>query len=188
MQQEINETLVQELRRMLLDGATPSRLLQRLLEDPSMQGILAPGVIDRYFCAAFGSKVYPILAAQGDVFSSLQFAYLNGDVLHKMLEDLSQWRSSVEGVNNAWCEDVQAVDSQVKLEEFDAKKDPYLTGSWDRLDAKAQSYIRHCMSALSVAQEQVHILRMLAERLQQKAFWLEQQAKKPVRPDNCNPE
>jgi hypothetical protein len=180
MREEVNESLVQELRRMLLDGATPSRLLQRLLDDPSAQGILAPGVIDSYFSAAFGDKVYPLTAAQGDVFSGLQFAYLNGDALFKMLEDLSEWRLSVEEMNSPWCEDIEASDIRGKLQEFDAGKDPYLAGSWDRLDPKAQSYIRQSMVSLAVTQEQVHILRLLAERLQQKLFHLEQQAKNAI--------
>jgi hypothetical protein len=177
MSMEVNEALVQELRRMLLDGATPSRLLQRLLEDPSTEGVLAPGLVDSYFSAAFGNKVYPLTAAQGEVFSSLHFAYLNGDALHKILEDLSEWRRSVEVADTTWCDDIEAVDIRLKLREFDAKKDPYLAGSWDQLDDKAQSHIRHCMAALAVAQEQVHILRMLSERLQQKLFRLEQQVK-----------
>lgn len=177
MSDQVNDTLVLELRSMLLDGATPSRLLRRLLDDPAAEGVLSPGTVDRYFSAAFGNKVYPLTAAQGEVFSGLSYAYLNGDALHKMLEDVSEWRQSVEGIASPWCEDLQASDIRVKLQQFDAKKDPCLAQSWDQLDVKAQSYIRHCLAALRVAQEQGHILRLLAERLQQKLFQLEQQTK-----------
>lgn len=173
MHTEPNESLVQELRKMFLDGATPSRLLQRLLDEPASEETLGPGVVDRYFSAAFGSKVYPLTAAtQGEVFSTLHYAYLNGDTLYQMLENLSEWRRGVEG--DFWCDDVEAIDARVKLREFSPQADPELARFWDGLDPKAQAYIRACVVSLQVAQEKIHALRLLAERLQQKLVQAEE--------------
>ena len=165
---------------MLLDGATPSRLIQRVLEEYPTQGIAQITLIDGYFSAAFGNKIYRVGTVDCAVLSNLQYAYLNGDVLQKMLEELSGWRSSVGGGEECWCDDIEAVDVRARMQEFDGKADPYLGGSWDKLDATAQAHIRQNMASLAVAQEQVHTLRLLAERLQQKLFHIEQQAKNAV--------
>lgn len=175
---EIKQDLVQELRALFLDGATPSRLIQRLLEVIPTRGVAQISLIDAYFSAAFGNKIYRV-GTVDDPLSDLRSAYLNGDVLHVMLQDLPTWRPTVDTTDAAWCDDVEAVDIRVKMREFDPSGEPHLASSWDRLDEKAQAHIRHTMASLSVAREQVGILRMLAERLQQKLFHLERQLSSP---------
>jgi hypothetical protein len=184
---EVKPGLVQELRQMLVDGATPSRLIRRLMEDDSFKASPTPALLDCYFSAAFGNKVYQMAVVDGVAFSDLRYHSLNSDVLHKMLQGLNEWRHLVGSMEGCWCEDLEAVDARVKMQAFDGKKDRYLAESWDKLDARAQSYLRHYMAVCEVAHEKVSILQKLVERLQQKLFHLEQQVKRDAPDHNVAP-
>lgn len=173
MTQRVNPDLVQELRRMLLDGATPSRLIRRLLEDDSFKEQPGDALLDEYFSAAFGNKVYR-LALLGDAeFSDLRYAGLNAELSHQVLQGQSEWRQDVETPSLCWCDDLEAVDIPVLLHKFDARADSYLRDAWDQFDARTQAYLRHKFASHQVAAEKVRILQMLVERLQQKVAHLE---------------
>jgi hypothetical protein len=160
MSPDVKPELVRELRQMFLDGATPSRLMRRLLEDDAFKQSHGPALIDVYFSAAFGNKIYRMAIVD----------------LYTIIQGLREWRST-ENVEESWCDGLEATDVRVKEQEFDGKRDPYLAASWDQLDAKTQSYIRRQMAHAEVAHEKVWILQSLVERLQQKLFHLEEQLK-----------
>ena len=118
MYSDVKPELVQELRQMLLDGATPSRLIRRLLEDDSFKESPSVGVLDHYFSEAFGNKIYQMAVVDDMNFSDLRYHSLNSDVLHKMLQGMNEWRHLVGSVEASWCDDIEAVDARVKMQAF----------------------------------------------------------------------
>lgn len=170
--QTTNTDLVNALRTLFADGATPSLLIRRLFEETTQEE--APTtLLSRYFSEAFGNKAYQIPVIDDPDFQELRYADLNDELLHQLVQGLPAWKETPECEGESWCDEVQAIDLRARKAEFDPYKDPYLSQVWDKLDRKAQAYITHQILTARVKHEKIRILSKLAERLQQKVFHLE---------------
>jgi len=87
---DIRSEVVTELRSLFRDGATPSRLIRRIVE-------LHPGethfyLIQDYFREAFGVPIVRGLSRLDDYQrADLRLAYLNQMLLHEMIEKKTEW-------------------------------------------------------------------------------------------------
>src|SRR5579872_2983377 len=97
--------VVSELRLLFQQGATPSRLIQHILERHAGEEHLQFFVQD-YFREAFGVDIVRgVTPFDKDRYDALDYAFLNNDVLAEMIEKQAGWNpqaNHAEGEPRGW--------------------------------------------------------------------------------------
>jgi hypothetical protein len=177
----IQASVIEELRSMFKEGATPSRLIQHIVARHPNEGNWH-GLIQDYFREAFTVQIVRGLSpteTYRDI--DLRYAYLNEDVLHEMVQMRSSWDKAPndsEEVLPSWLDTLVATSAIDRLQE--GKKlspPPDFSQGWEQLSENDRAGIIRVNASYRGRTELVHILARLAERLQQKLCHLEQQAK-----------
>ena len=170
-------SVIQELRSMFKEGATPSRLIQHIVARHPNEGNWH-GLIQEYFREGFGVPIVRGLSPMetyNDI--DLRYAYLNEDVLHQMVQARTTWdheRNESEGASPCWLGSLTATSDLDRLEEAEQLgPSPDLAESWDKLNDKVRRGIVLASSGYKGRTEMVHILARLVERLQQRILSLE---------------
>jgi len=175
-----NPLVVEELRALFRDGATPSRLIQHIVERHDEEQNCY-SLIQAYFREAFGvNMVRGLRPLDKYQHSDLRDAFLNDDLLHEMVEKQSTWNRAAnhrELGNATWLAGLTATSLDDHFHEA-ASGMAELGNLWNRLDPKEQAVIQRLIAGNSWKYEQVQILIQLAERLQQRVNELESQLKK----------
>src|SRR4051812_45027081 len=116
----IQTSVIQELRSMFKEGATPSRLIQQIVARHPEEGNWH-GLIQDYFREGFGVPIVRGLTP-GDDFGSidLRYAYLNEDVLHDMVQSRNKWDRELNRSDNGfptWLDSLVATSALERLQE-----------------------------------------------------------------------
>ena len=91
----IQASVIQELRSLFKDGATPSRLIQHIVSRHPQERNWH-GLIQAYFREGFGvSIVRGLPPAENYADINLRYAYLNEDLLHEMVHMRSSWDQDI---------------------------------------------------------------------------------------------
>ncbi len=172
----INQSVIDELRSMFKEGATPSRLIQHIVARHPNEGNWH-GLIQAYFREGFGVPIVRGLDPLENYENpNLRYAYLNEDVLHEMVQFRNKWdqEDNNEGNLSSWLDSLVATDPVERLEEFKRQEPPTTwSESWSSLNEKERNSIALTNSGYKGRTEMVHILARLVERLQQKIVALE---------------
>jgi hypothetical protein len=173
----IQASVIEELRSMFKNGATPSRLIQHIVARHPHAGNWH-GLIQDYFREGFGVPIVRGLRPS-EVYdgNDLRYAYLNEDVLHQMAQSRTLWDQELnkqEGTSPSWLDSLAATSDLDRLEEAKQWGAPAdLAESWDRLSDQERRAIALANSGYKGRTEMVHILARLVEGLQRRIVALE---------------
>jgi hypothetical protein len=170
--------IVEELRSLFKEGATPSRLIRHIAERHEGDSNLH-SLIQMYFQEAFAVPIVRGLNPIDDYHcADLRYAFLSEQLLHEMIQNRCLW-DRPNGDNSfetpGWLESVQANDPQRQIDQIQMETIPELSRCWHQLNEKESAFIRRSLASANGLYETVIILSRLAECLQQKL--LEAEAK-----------
>lgn len=172
---EIRPEVVVELRTLLKEGATPSRLIRHIAErHPVTAGRHL--LIQLYFQEAFHVPIVRGLNSIDDYrHDDLRHGFLNDQIIPQMIEHRTEWLTNEEAAGT-WLENLKSRDSREHIELIQRAPDNELRGVWDKLSEREQRSIEVSMASANRLYEQVQILAKFAERLQQRINHLESQS------------
>jgi hypothetical protein len=174
----VDPVVVEELRQMFRDGATPSRLIQHIVARHSGERDWR-FLIQDYFREAFSVPIVRGLKPFDDYsHADLRSSFLNQDLLQDMMANQSTWNPGQGPATPAEAEWVASLPASDPVEHFERAKQivmPEFANAWPHLDAQARSAVWRLIGGCNNRSELVVILAKLAERLQQKINALESQ-------------
>jgi hypothetical protein len=169
----MNENLIQELRQMFIDGATPSKLMSYLAEVGKDSGKPLHFMIMDTFREAFGIAQLRIPPQEDDAHPNFRYPQFNRDVLpHMALYAKEQHPDSLTG---SWLEDLTIRSQQKHEERLRNSKVEALSRVWDDLNEKEKDFILRKVAKADYFWDVIKILAWLLERMQQKNDELESQ-------------
>ncbi len=134
----IKASVIEELRSMFKEGATPSRLIQHIVARHPNEERNWHGLIQAYFREGFCVPIIRGLnpaETYGDV--DLRYAYLNEDVLHEMVQTRSMWDHDLTKPEErlpSWLDSLVATSPLDRLHQApQLGPPPDLRESWSRL-------------------------------------------------------
>ena len=165
--------IVAELRNLFLDGATPSRLMQHILQRHPVESKAEKyRLIQDYFAAAFRVPHVRNLRRENSYSGeNLQYAFLNEGLLHDILARQSQWNQGRQADHlrqPSWLDTLTATSDEELLKNAQAAPPEELAASWYHLSENERAYICRLRANLNHVYERSRILARLAERLQYK--------------------
>ncbi len=169
--------VIQELRAMFKEGATPSRLIKHIAD--RHEGVARlHGLIQEYFIEAFAVPIVRGLDPIADYrFMDPRLAYLNEDLVHEIIEKRSEWDRDHDSLNNgeiSWLDSAKARSDEERFQAAQAGVVPELSQCWQKLSPKEQQYIQRTFASANGLYESVKILARLADRLQRRVVELEE--------------
>jgi hypothetical protein len=183
------QTIIEELRVLFREGATPSRLMRHIVgRHPDEKNRHA--LIQDYFREAFGVDLVRGLKPFDDyAHADLRYAFLNQDLLHGMAAKRATWDSGkapTAGAAPSWLDSLEATDLQELIREAEASGLPELAEGWVKLNPKERSAVCRIIAGFNLRSETVQLLARLVERLQQKVLELESEPRKENEPVTGN--
>ena len=177
----VNPLVIEELRAMFREGATPSRLIQHIVtrhgEERNWHGL-----IQDYFKDAFAVPIVRGLKPLDNYhYEDLRYAFLNQDVLHEIIEKQSGWNSEEANTPppaTGWLHSLSATNAEEAIKKAESAGMPELADYWDRLDSRERLVLCRLIGGFNRRSEMVKILASLAERLQQRILELENELRK----------
>jgi len=167
--------VINELRSLFKEGATPSRLIRHIVErDDGERSYHA--VIQDYFLEAFGVPIVRGLNPVDDYqHTDLRHAFLNEWLVHEMIQKRKEWDSETTGTGEAegWLDSLVANDDKQRLREVQSVNLPDLSVCWPRLTPEERDYIHRTLASARGLHEAVKTLSRLAECLQQQLVELQ---------------
>lgn len=169
------ETILQELRQLFRDGATPSRLVRHILARHPDEDV-SHWMLRDYLAEAFGLDLVRFLKADSDYsLDNLNLAFLNRILIPEILEQRAVWDNSAEE-SSCWFDGLDATSPATNKAEAKATPLPGVSEeSWTNLTPEDQEAIHVMMATGKTLSQRVKILAVLAERLQQQVEQLEAQ-------------
>jgi hypothetical protein len=168
--------VINELRSLFKDGATPSRLIRHIVERHAGDRTVH-ALIQGYFHDAFGIPIVRGLSPIDDYqHADLRYAFLNEHLVHEIIQRRSEWDSG-GGVgtsgSGSWLDTLSATDAKQRISAMQSVTLPDLSRCWSQLTPDEQYYITMSMASANGLCETVKALSRLAECLQQKIVELE---------------
>ena len=169
----IKEHVVQELREMFLDGATPSRLMMQIQTHHPEEERLYFLIMD-YFQEAF--KLPLVRVSSNNDFStpSGEHFHFNRDLVHEIVCQLERWKD--DDADGSWLDDVNDRARTTLREHQERLKTAHfeeLERIWDQLTDDERGFIIRRIAHKDYLWDKVNTLSRLVERLQQKIVQLE---------------
>ncbi len=173
----MRQKIVTEIRRLFMDGATPSQLMERIArehkDDPRLHAIIM-----EYFREAFGVPLVRNVVPGDDYSPSSRHAHYNPDILPEIVRRMSDW--NVESLEESWLNGASVCLLAEHTERLKTAHFEELDRVWDTLDDKEKLFIIRKVALKDYYWDVVKLLAMMAERLQQKIVELEDRlTKKP---------
>ena len=155
----VDPQLVAELRRMFLEGATPSRLARHVGD------LECPDRVPAYFQEAFRVAVLG---------SELHAELADAELLRDMVGRNHLWRQP-DDLEPVWWDGLTVSPDDLRMvEAIHPEAHPALKDVWPSLPARAQGAIRQAMVNAQAYHERTQVLTRLVERLQEQVVRLEQ--------------
>lgn len=154
--------LIDQLRFLFKEGATPSSLIRHIADWHAGDSQLDSLVRD-YFRESFRVAMIRVgpdqvrKIAEGGTLPSL-----NLNVLPQMIESMPEWDGPEEN-DGCWTESFAANNSAA----IDPETLPELAGSWPRMDDEAKLFIQRLIETTHTQARNLETLAALAEKLQQ---------------------
>ena len=168
--------IISELRSILKEGATPSRLIRHIVERHSGESGMHT-LIQEYFLETFGVPIVRGLKPLDDYdHADLRYAFLNNDLLHDIVQKRLEWDGDFTDAPelNSWLDTLIASDDHERIRQMQSSVPNDLKHCWPQLSLEEQYYIQMSSASANGLNEKVKILSRLVEQLQQKVIELEQ--------------
>jgi hypothetical protein len=168
--------VINELRSLFKEGATPSRLISLIAERHEGERSLHT-LIQSYFLEAFGIPIVRGLDPTDDYQrTDLHHDFLNEQLIHDMVQKRSDWDAGLvagSSESGSWLDSLKAVDDEQRINQVQAIAIPELSRCWPQLTPKEKGYIQRSIATANGLYESVKILSRLAECLQQQVAELQ---------------
>lgn len=166
--------VIDELRTLFKSGATPSRLVRRIVAchpgEPQLDRLIRD-----YFRQAFGVSMF---RASSNLLSvppeQLPFAGINAATIREMVQRRPQWDR--EAVPKRTWMDGESVGDRSPLEQT-----PEFAAIWEQLDEPARTALNRAIEISHDLSETVGTLSRLVEQLQEQVIALEASAENRAR-------
>ena len=154
--------VVEELREMFRQGATPSRLCRLIAEHHEGEADLL-FLINEYFHVAFAVPIVRGLDPLADYrHDDLRLAHLNEQLLPAMVQHRGEWDDG-----DSWLEGLVASDPADWIRTPPAVPPPDLKGCWETMTPAERNHLRMDWASAAGLAQTVKILSVLCENLQQ---------------------
>jgi len=171
----MDDKLVGELRRMFLDGATPSQLMNHIANQHG-DGSRLHFTIKDYFREAFGIQLLRNVISGEDYSPNCHHAHFNRDVAPEMVQRIGDWNhATLEG---SWLADIDIKSLSDHVERLNSAHFEELERVWANLNDKEKLFIIRKIATKDYYWEVMKLLASMAERLQQKVVDLEERLKR----------
>jgi|SRR5579872_1681526 len=168
--------IINELRSLFKDGATPSRLIRHIVERHEGERSLH-ALIQSYFLEAFGIPIVRGLNPTDDFqHTDLHYSFLNEQLIHDMVQKRSEWDAGfVAGSSEteSWLDSLKAADDDQRISQVQSVAISELSRCWPNMTPKEQAYIQGSLATANGLYQSVKILARLAECLQQQVAELQ---------------
>jgi hypothetical protein len=173
------ETIIQELRALFKQGATPSKLLRHIIgrfPGESLSAWVLRDYLEKAFCLPMARLIQPGIDYTAD---NPCFVALNRTLIPEIIQRRQEWdtaqEASSEGVP-CWFDGLTSTSPEEARDAASRKTHPRLnTSTWENLSPDEQDALRLQMAGIQTTSERVAILATLVERLQQQVECLERQ-------------
>jgi hypothetical protein len=170
----LDKNLVNELRQMFIDGATPSRLMHHIAnqhpDDPRLHFIISD-----YFREAFSIPLLRNVVSREDYSPNSRHAHYNRDVVPEIVQRMGDWNTA--DLKGSWLVGVSVRSLAEHRERLKAAHFEELDRVWDTLTERERLFIIRKVASANHDWDVMKSLSALAERLQQKIVELEAQLK-----------
>jgi hypothetical protein len=170
----MDSELICELRRLFLDGATPSRLM-RLIADRAGDSDRLHFTISDYFEEAFGVPLVRYVDSDENYSPDPRHAHFNRDLFPEIIEHLGDWEAQPPA--GSWLERAEVNSRNEHREQLMARLGATgpeeLARVWGTLNDKERRAVVLLMAKSDRSWQVIKALSLLAERLQQKVVELE---------------
>lgn len=171
----MDEKIVNELRQMFLDGATPSQLMHHIATQLG-HGPRMHFAIKDYLSAAFGIKFLRNILLGEDYSPNTRHAHFNRDIAPEIAQKANEWSSvSLDG---SWLEGITIKPLTEHIERVKSVEIPELKRIWANFNDEEKQFIVRKIATKDYSWEVINLLASMAERLQQKIFEIEERLKK----------
>jgi hypothetical protein len=173
----MNQRIVDELRRMFTEAATPSRLMhfleQHFKNDPRLHFLIMD-----YFREAFGMPLVRNVLAGDDYSPSIRHAHYNRDVVPEIVQRIEAWNAA--NLEGSWLDGLSVSSLTDHTERLKVARFEELDRVWDTLSDSERLFIIRKVALKDYYWDVVKSLALLAERLQQQVVELEDRLKKAL--------
>jgi hypothetical protein len=182
--------VVEELRALFMEGATPSRLIKHIIARHEDEEALYP-MIQHYFREAF---LTPLLQVSPELMlnesQGLNLAFLNVNLLHLMSLTQHEWNRETPPTQEGtrWFDGVSVRSDKDSIANMNPLAIPELAKIWDKIDEEAKRYIQRAFGNAQGLYERVLLLAKLAEQLQQQINRLQDELCKKNETDTVMPQ
>lgn len=168
----VRPEVIDELRSLFKEGATPSRLMRQIAErhadEPDQYGL-----IQEYFLEAFAVPIVRGLKPQDDFRNTgMQYAFLNHHLLHELAVRRSEWDAEHDR-DSQWLDGAAVTDHETRVSSLERPALPELRRIWSDLTADERAAVLRASATSAGHLETVKLLARLAERLQSRVNELE---------------
>jgi len=181
----MNQQLVDELRKMFIEGASPSQLMHRIAEqyqeDPRLHL-----VIGDYFREAFGIPLLRYVVPDEDYCPAAHHAHYNRNVVPEIIQRINEWNTT--NLDGSWLDGLSVCDVKEHENRLQSYQPEELARIWESLTEQEKVYIRRQFVRLDHRWEVMKSLAALAERLQQQVVELQAQLHQQQAAQNGKPE
>jgi hypothetical protein len=167
----MNKKLVDELRRMFIDGATPSQLMNHIAQHHKGDARLH-FVIKDYFREAFRVPLLRNVLSEECYYPNPRHAHFIRDVVPEMIERINDWNTT--NLEGSWLNGLSVKSLSDHTERLKSTPFDGLTRVWGDLREEEKLSIVRKVALKDYYWDVVKSLAMMAERLQQKIVELEQ--------------
>ncbi len=162
VQEMVNKQLVDELRQMFLDGATPSWLMHRIAQEHP-QNPRIHFIIKDYFREAFCIPLLRDVVADEDYSPGRGYAHYIRDVIPVVLQRLDEWNS--DNLQESWLNGISIRSFNEHTERLKSVHFEELDRVWETLTDKERLFIIRKVAHKDYFWEVMKGLAALAEQL-----------------------
>ena len=171
--------IIQELRQLFKEGATPSRLIRHILASHPEETV-SRWMLRDYLEEAFGLTLARGVKSSEDYeHPDLRCAVLNRTLIPEIIQQRKQWDSPPESqmvIEPCWLDGLEVTNPEIAKKAATALPHPGLSeATWANLSPAEQESLHVQMASHRLLLERVLMLATLAERLQHQVEKLEQQ-------------
>lgn len=161
----MDQQLVNELRQMFLDGATPSSLMERIQVHHSEEDNIH-WLIKDYFNEAFDISPLRHGSNDGDYAPDSKHAHFVRDVVPEIISNIEKWNHS--DLQDTWLNGLSVSTFEEHKKRLATPHFEELDRIWDQLNEREKNFIIGRIARKDYFWDVMKALAALAERLQQK--------------------
>lgn len=174
----LKQCIIDQLRRMFIDGATPSELMQYIAQKHKDDSRLH-FIITDYFREAFCIPLLRNVVSEEDYSPASRHAHYNRDVAPEIVERIDEWNH--ENLAGSWLDGLSVNSLAEHTQRLKEAHFEELDRVWHNLNDKERHFIIRKIAIKDYYWEVAKMLAAMAERLQQKVVDLEARLKKEHR-------